>query len=230
MSQHGNGVGAEETGSAGRRAEAEGRGVREETGSRSIRGDWTLERASAHYNIPGWSAGFFSVNAKGHLCVLPHGPQSPDSPGPSIDIMDIVEDIQERKLGLPLCGSLSGHSPRAGEDPQRDLPQRHPRAAATAGSTSASTPSRSTRCARWSRRSLDAGAPFHYGLEAGSKGELLVVLALNSDPEALTVCNGYKDEEYLRLALLGPQARPQGHRGDREALRAAAPDRNSPTR
>jgi arginine decarboxylase len=50
---------------------------------------------------------------------------------------------------------------------------------------------------------LDAGAPYHFGLEAGSKGELLIVLALNNDPEALTICNGYKDEEYLRLALLG---------------------------
>ena len=50
---------------------------------------------------------------------------------------------------------------------------------------------------------LDAGAPYHYGLEAGSKGELLVVLGMNADPEALTICNGYKDEEFLRLALLG---------------------------
>jgi len=50
---------------------------------------------------------------------------------------------------------------------------------------------------------LDAGAPYHYGLEAGSKGELLVVLGMNTDPEALTICNGYKDEEFLRLALLG---------------------------
>ncbi len=50
---------------------------------------------------------------------------------------------------------------------------------------------------------LDAGAPYHYGLEAGSKGELLIVLGMNTDPEALTICNGYKDEEYLRLALLG---------------------------
>ena len=44
---------------------------------------------------------------------------------------------------------------------------------------------------------LDAGAPYNYGLEAGSKGELLPVLALNSNPQAITVCNGYKDEEYL---------------------------------
>jgi arginine decarboxylase len=50
---------------------------------------------------------------------------------------------------------------------------------------------------------VDAGAPYHYGLEAGSKGELLVVLGMNTDPEALTICNGYKDEEFLRLALLG---------------------------
>src|SRR2546423_311296 len=48
-----------------------------------------------------------------------------------------------------------------------------------------------------------AGGAFHYGLEAGSKGELLIVLAMNNDPDAITVCNGYKDEEFLRLALMG---------------------------
>jgi arginine decarboxylase len=50
---------------------------------------------------------------------------------------------------------------------------------------------------------VDAGAAYHFGLEAGSKGELATVLALNTDPEALTICNGYKDEAFLRLAMLG---------------------------
>jgi len=50
---------------------------------------------------------------------------------------------------------------------------------------------------------LDAGTPYNTGLEAGSKAELLTVLAVNDNPEALTICNGYKDEEYLRLCILG---------------------------
>ena len=50
---------------------------------------------------------------------------------------------------------------------------------------------------------VDAGTPYDFGLEAGSKPELLSVLAYNDNLNALTVLNGYKDEEYLRLALLG---------------------------
>src|SRR4051812_42465065 len=58
--------------------------------------DWSIDKATQHYNIAGWGAGYFSVNEKGHLCVHPHG-----QPGPTIDVMDVVEDIQERRLGFP---------------------------------------------------------------------------------------------------------------------------------
>jgi arginine decarboxylase len=190
MSQQPNG---EETGSAGRRAEAEGR---------SNRSDWTLERALSHYNIPGWSAGFFSINAKGHLCVLPNGPHSPDAPGPSIDIMDIVEDIQERKLGFP-CVVRFQDILRARVKILNETFRNAIRELGYRGQYFGVYPIKVNQMREVVEEVLDAGAPFHYGLEAGSKGELLVVLALNSDPEALTVCNGYKDEEYLRLALLG---------------------------
>ena len=50
---------------------------------------------------------------------------------------------------------------------------------------------------------VDAGKPFNYGLEAGSKAELITVLAYNTNPDSLTILNGYKDEEFMRLALLG---------------------------
>jgi len=49
----------------------------------------------------------------------------------------------------------------------------------------------------------DAGKPFHYGLECGSKPELMLALAMHKDPKALIICNGYKDDEFIRLALQG---------------------------
>src|SRR5678810_968701 len=49
---------------------------------------------------------------------------------------------------------------------------------------------------------IEYGRPFHYGLEAGSKPELLAIMAIHQDDEALIVCNGYKDEEYIETALL----------------------------
>jgi arginine decarboxylase len=58
--------------------------------------DWSIERSLQLYNIPGWGAGYFSINPKGHLTVHPFG-----QPGPVIDLMDVVDDIRERKLGFP---------------------------------------------------------------------------------------------------------------------------------
>src|SRR6185369_1757343 len=58
--------------------------------------DWSIEKAIEYYNIENWGSGYFFVNNKGHLCVQPYGRE-----GPSIDIMDIIEDIQEKKLGFP---------------------------------------------------------------------------------------------------------------------------------
>ena len=58
--------------------------------------DWSIERAAQYFNMPGWGAGFFSVNEKGHVVVHPMG-----QPGPVIDLMDVVEDIRERNIGFP---------------------------------------------------------------------------------------------------------------------------------
>ena len=58
--------------------------------------DWSIEKALQLYNIPGWGAGYFSINQKGNIAVYPNG-----QPGPMIDLMDVVDDIRERKLGFP---------------------------------------------------------------------------------------------------------------------------------
>ena len=160
-------------------------------------GDWSVEKALQLYNIPGWGVGFFSANAKGHLIVHPHG-----QPGPQIDLMDVVDDIRERKLGFP-CIVRFQDILRARV---KQLNEAF-RAAITThgfkGQYFGVYPTKVNQMREVVEEIVDAGLPYHMGLEAGSKGELLIVLALNSDPEALTICNGYKDEEYLKLALLG---------------------------
>ena len=159
--------------------------------------DWSIEKALALYNIPGWSAGYFSINPHGHLCVFPMG-----QPGPSIDLMDVVEDIQERKLGFP-CVVRFQDVLRARVKALNEMFRHAIRESGYTGQYFGVYPIKVNQMREVVEEVLDAGAPYHYGLEAGSKGELLVVLALNQDPEALTVCNGYKDEEFMRLALLG---------------------------
>src|SRR5580658_1011865 len=126
--------------------------------------DWSLERALSHYNIPGWSSGFFSINAKGHLCVLPHGPQSPERPGPSIDIMDIVEDIRERKIGFP-CVLRFQDILRARVKILNETFRGAIRELGYRGQYFGVYPIKVNQMREVVEEVLDAGAPFHFGLE-----------------------------------------------------------------
>ena len=159
--------------------------------------DWSVEKAAQHFNVPGWGAGYFSVNEKGHLVVHPHG-----QPGPTIDIMDVVEDIQERRLGFPCVvrfqDVLRARVKAINEAFGKGIAEMN-----YGGRYYGVYPVKVNQMREVVEEILDAGAPYHYGLEAGSKGELLLVLGFNVDPEAVTICNGYKDDEFLRLALLG---------------------------
>jgi arginine decarboxylase len=159
--------------------------------------DWSIERATQYYNIAGWGAGYFSVNEKGHVVVHPHG-----QPGPVIDLMDVVEDIRERGIGFPCVvrfqDVLRARVKQINESFARSVAEQ-----GYGGRYFGVYPTKVNQMREVVDEIVDAGAPYHYGLEAGSKGELLIVLAMNTDPEALTVCNGYKDDDYLRLALLG---------------------------
>ncbi|HWT84586.1 MAG TPA: biosynthetic arginine decarboxylase [Myxococcales bacterium] len=159
--------------------------------------DWSIERSLQLYNIPGWGAGYFSINPKGHLTVHPFG-----QPGPVIDLMDVVDDIRERKLGFPCVvrfqDLLRSRVKQLNEVFRAAIAQHGYK-----GKYLGVYPTKVNQMREVVEEILDAGAPYRFGLEAGSKGELLIVLALNTDPEALTICNGYKDEEYLRLALMG---------------------------
>jgi arginine decarboxylase len=159
--------------------------------------EWSIEKALQLYNIPGWGAGYFSINQKGHLVVHPLG-----QPGPVIDLMDVVDDIRERKLGFP-CVVRFQDVLRSRVKQLNDVFRSAIAQHGYKGQYFGVYPTKVNQMREVVEEILDAGAPYHFGLEAGSKGELLIVLALNTDPEALTICNGYKDDDYLRLALMG---------------------------
>jgi arginine decarboxylase len=159
--------------------------------------DWSIDRATQYYNVAGWGAGFFSINEKGHVVVHPMG-----QPGPVIDLMDVVEDIRERRIGFP-CVVRFQDVLRARVKQINEAFGKAIAEMSYGARYFGVYPIKVNQLREVVEEILDAGAPYHYGLEAGSKGELLVVLGMNADPEALTICNGYKDEEYLRLALLG---------------------------
>jgi arginine decarboxylase len=158
---------------------------------------WSPEKSADHYNIENWGSGYFGVNPKGNLCIFPYGKE-----GPTIDIMDVIEDIQEKKLGFP-CVVRFQDILRSRVEQLNETFRKYIQEYQYQGKYYGVYPIKVNQLCEVVEEILDAGKPYHFGLEAGSKGELLTVLAFNQDPEALTVCNGYKDEGYLRLALIG---------------------------
>jgi arginine decarboxylase len=161
-------------------------------------GNWTKEDADEVYHISRWGDGYFDINEQGHLCVLPNR----DSSGPRIDIYEVLEEMKLQNIPLPIVirfHDILRSQVKVINETFRDVIKE----AGYNGSYNGVYPIKVNQMREVVEEIVDAGSPYNYGLEAGSKPELLSVLAYNENPEALTVLNGYKDEDYLRLALLG---------------------------
>jgi arginine decarboxylase len=157
---------------------------------------WSIRDSLDLYNVKDWGGEFFNINGRGHMEVTPSGPEHG-----GIDIKELVDDLQRRGLALPmlirfsdilrgrlakLCGSFE-NAIREYDYKSRYLPV---------------MPIKVNQQRHVMTELLDYGRRFNLGLEAGSKPELLVALALVDDPDAIIVCNGYKDLEYIETALL----------------------------
>ena len=159
--------------------------------------DFGREDAISLYNVDRWSDGYFTVNRKGNMVVLPS--RSNDQ---KIDLMEIVAEAKERKLGFPLTVRF--------HDLLRDRVETINKAFADAIETMGYRnvyrgvfPIKVNQLREVVEEILDAGKRWHFGIEAGSKPELMAALAFHDDPESLIICNGYKDTAFVRTALLG---------------------------
>ena len=159
---------------------------------------WSKEEADDVYHISRWGDGYFDINDQGHLCVLP----SQDENGPRIDISEVLEEMKLQNIPLPIVirfhDILRSHVKVINET-FRDVIKE----AGYQGNYAGVYPIKVNQMREVVEEIVDAGMPYDFGLEAGSKPELLSVLAYNDNLNALTILNGYKDEDYLRLALLG---------------------------
>ncbi len=169
--------------------------TRQSSPTDSLRG-WTIQDAIDLYNVARWGDGFFGVNEKGNIDVFPRG-----AGGPSVDLKELVEELRQRDIALPILirfsdilrarieklneafrGAIAEHNYRGrymGVYPIKVNQQRHV-----------------------VEEIVHFGSPFAYGLEAGSKPELMAVLGLLEADEPLIICNGYKDQEYIDMVLL----------------------------
>ncbi|HOW98920.1 MAG TPA: biosynthetic arginine decarboxylase [Kiritimatiellia bacterium] len=157
---------------------------------------WTPEDSAELYGVRNWGAGYFDVADSGEVIVRPRGRGGEVS----ISLMEIVSGLKARGLGMPVL--LRFGDILASRVAQ--LNASFAKAMADAGYTAEYRgvyPIKVNQQQQVVEAVVAFGRPFHHGLEAGSKAELIAALAYISDPEAFIVCNGYKDEEFVELAL-----------------------------
>jgi arginine decarboxylase len=156
-----------------------------------------VKDAEKLYNMSGWGLGFFRVNSEGHVTVHPDANRKR-----GLDLYHLAMDLNAQGVGLPLLlrfsdilkariEALSGQFGNAINEFGYE------------GTYTTVYPVKVNQQRHVVQEIVEFGAPFGVGLECGSKPELQAVLGLNESSNHLIVCNGYKDEEYIRLALMG---------------------------
>jgi arginine decarboxylase len=152
------------------------------------------------YGIENWGAGYFSINAKGHLVVHP---AEGDLRG--VDVKAVVDNLISRRVKLPILLRF----PQLFASQVRKM--NHSFRAAMAefsykGEHLAVFPMKVNQRRQVIESYLEEGSKYNYGLEVGSKAELFAAIALDQAENSLLVCNGFKDDSFIDLAFIGKQA------------------------
>ena len=158
---------------------------------------WSIDSARALYHIRRWGAKYFDINDAGQVVAMPL-----QEAGASVEISDVIEEAKSRGLKFPLLIRF------------QDILRHRVEAINKAFQNSISEfnfqgkyrgvfPIKVNQLREVVEEILDAGKPYNFGLEVGSKPELYAGLALQNQMGSLIVCNGYKDPEFIKMALLG---------------------------
>jgi len=156
---------------------------------------WRIEDSSELYNVEGWGINYFSINDKGHVQV------TAKDGCPPVDLQELMGELLMRDVDAPVLlrfpdildnriQKISGCFRKAAEEYGYN------------GSNFAVYPIKVNQMRQVVEEILSHGNKYNIGLEAGSKPELHAVLAVNPSVNSLIICNGYKDEDYVELALL----------------------------
>jgi len=157
---------------------------------------WNVADSAEVYGIKAWGQGYFSINTTGHVVAHPMGPEAGN-----IDLKDLVDEVTRRGIGLPLLIRFSDILKTRVVELHEAFRKAIAEFDYKAGYRGV-YPIKVNQQRYVVEEIVEFGRPYHYGLEAGSKPELLAVMALLEDEEALIICNGYKDEEYIETALM----------------------------
>jgi len=158
---------------------------------------WDIQTARSLYNIDRWGAKYFDINAGGHVVAMPL-----QEAGASVDLTDVVEEAKARGLKFPLLirfQDILRHRVQSINEAFRGSIAEFN----YQGKYRGVFPIKVNQLREVVEEILDAGKPYGFGLEVGSKPELFAGLALQAEPDSLIICNGYKDPNFIRMALMG---------------------------
>ncbi len=156
---------------------------------------WTIEDSDELYNISGWGKNYFSVNKKGNIVV------KPGTNDVEIDLKELLDELQVRDVSTPVLLRFPGILDNRIETMSKCF-EKASKQYDFEGKYYNIYPIKVNQVKPVVDEIINAGKKFNIGLEAGSKSELHAVLAVTNSPDALIVCNGYKDEDFIELALL----------------------------
>ena len=157
---------------------------------------WRTEDSAELYNVPGWGIGYFGINEKGNATVSPMRER-----GPSIDLKEVMDELALRDTNAPVLLRF----PNILDNRIEKISQCFDKAGQEFGFKAKAFnvyPIKVNQQRPVLEEMVRHGKKFNIGLEAGSKPELHAVLSIMDNPESLIICNGYKDEEFIELALL----------------------------
>lgn len=162
----------------------------------SVETTWSIEDSEQLYRVPGWGDPYFSINTAGHLTVSPQGDR-----GSTLDLYELVQSLRQRSLNLPLLIRF----PDILEDRIDRLNSAFKKAIGRynyKGTYRGVFPVKCNQQRHLVESYVKFADRYDFGLEAGSKPELMIAMAALNTPGALLICNGYKDSEYLEKAIL----------------------------
>ena len=157
---------------------------------------WTSDDSADLYDVPRWGKGYFTVGQNGHLLVHPDR-----DPAQSLDLKTLIDRLVQRGLDLPILVRFNGIlKDRLKEI--HDVFQHAIREHDYQGKYSCVYPIKVNQQREVVEKIIEYGRPLGFGLEAGSKPELMAVIAL-ADSTTPVICNGFKDDEFIEMAMIG---------------------------
>jgi arginine decarboxylase len=157
---------------------------------------WTIDKSRELYGIRNWGSGFFGISDDGEVLVK----NRPGKDAGSVSLIKIVSELKNRGLEVPVLlrfsNILRDQITRINHSFHKAIGD-----AGYQGNYRGVYPIKVNQQQQVLEDVTRFGEPFHYGLEAGSKPELMAAIAMLDDPEACLICNGYKDKEFIDLGL-----------------------------